>query len=224
MKLTGFVIGIRFNKSFSIIDNFGAIMDRILNESDEVFNNQTYGKYETYHDARVLINDEGTNRLILSPENIIVENSKIDDFENDFSKYLNSYQKIIADSIFATYSIKKINRFGCIIRGELEKSDTLFDEIEKVINIHHKTPDSLSIRFNCSKNKPKEIKGTITGDYSNQIFSYSRKKSDSLINFSVDYQHYFRPSLNKLEDSKLKFQTFCNNSLNSFKSEYLNKG
>lgn len=143
--------------------------------------------------------------------------------EKKFRESIDAFQKIIGDYLFDKYDIRKINRFGCVIKAELEKSDKLFKNVIGVIAKDKKEPDSLSLRFNCTQNKPKEIKGIITGDYENEILTYNRGQKDDPVSFLVDYQYYFRPPLNKLSDTKLKFSTFCNNSINKFKKDYLEK-
>jgi len=223
MKITGFVIAIRFNRSFSIVDNFGAIMDKILYDSDDVFSNKLFTDCQTFVDARVLTDKEGNNKITINSENFILDITDSNDVEKKFKESVDAFQRIIGDYLFDKYDIRKINRFGCVIKAELEKSDKLFTNVINIIAKDKNEPDSLSLRFNCAQNKPKEIKGTITGDYENEIFTYNRDKKGSPVTFLVDYQYYFRPSLNKLSDTKLKFSTFCNNSISKFKKDYLEK-
>ena len=61
----------------------------------------------------------------------------------------------------------------------------------------------------------------MTEDYDNEIVTYDKPNSESPLSLSVDYQKYFKPELNIIEDATQDFETFCNNTLKVFKETYL---
>ena len=61
----------------------------------------------------------------------------------------------------------------------------------------------------------------ITEDYDNEIVTYDKPDSQSPLSLSVDYQKYFKPELNIIEDAPQDFETFCRNMLMVFKTTYL---
>jgi hypothetical protein len=63
----------------------------------------------------------------------------------------------------------------------------------------------------------------VTEDFDNRIVTYDRANGDSPLMFSVDYQKYYKPELQSIEDSMVTFEDFCNNSYKSYQSEYENK-
>lgn len=223
MRIDGFAIAIRFNKSFSIADNFGAILDRLLYESDESFNNKIYQEFDSYLDARVLKDKEGKNKLTINSENFILDLSEIENFEKVFYQYVSAFQTTIAEKLFNQYDIHKINRFGCVFKVQLDESDIIIKTVEEILVANSSNPESLSLRYNCSHKKPKVIKGTITEDYENEIVTYVRDKRDSPMFLLKDYQYYFKPPLMKIQDSKTSFQTFCLTRYEKFQKEYLKK-
>lgn len=223
MKYNGFVIAIRFNRSFAIVDNFGAIMDKLLYTNDPNFNNKVFPNYQAYLDARILYNKETDNKLTINSENFVLEINNFGNFEESLNKFLDSYKTIIIDEIFKQYEIKKINRFGCIIKSALNKENETFNSVSKIINKGDKKTESLSFRYNCITKKPKEIKGVAVSDYANEIVTYNKEKKDGKISFIVDYQHYFQPPLNKITDTAFCFTNFCKNSLKEFDDNYFKK-
>ncbi len=90
MKLTGFVLAVRFNRSFSIDDNIGSIVDDILLHKSQLFNEKLFETINSYQNARVLLSKQG-HKLTINIDNIILEYQTPYDFEKNFEKYLNPH-------------------------------------------------------------------------------------------------------------------------------------
>jgi DNA-binding Lrp family transcriptional regulator len=223
MKLSGFIIAVRFVRSYGLEDNLGSLMDHILKNPDKTFNEKLFPEYKPYYDARLLIDTKKDNKLTLNSENIVLEINSSNNFEKDFNDFLEAYDKIIVKEIFKEYGIVKIDRFGCVLKSTEKDYSELYKDIEAVLKKHDKHADSLSVRFNCVKKTPKTIKNFITTDYENQIISYDRKTLKDDLNLFVDYQKYFQPALEKISDADISFTDFCKSSLRDFKDQYLNK-
>lgn len=223
MKLTGFVIAVRFIRSYGLEDNLGSLMDHILKHPDKTFNEKLFPEYKPYYDARLLIDKVKDNKLTLNSENIVLEINTSENFEKDFNDFLEAYDKIILKEIFKEYGIAKIDRFGCVFKSSEKEDISIYKDVEDVLRKHGKNPDSLSIRFNCVKKTPKTIKEVITTDYENQIISYDRKTIKDNLTLSVDYQKYYQPPLEKITDADISFSAFCKSSLKNFQEQYLVK-
>lgn len=100
MKLTGFVIAIRFDKNFTIIDNFGSIMDKIIHESDGVFKTKTFTDYHTFTDTRILQDKKRNIKLTINSENFILEVTETKGVEEYFNICTKFFQNTIVDNIF----------------------------------------------------------------------------------------------------------------------------
>lgn len=222
MKLTGFVIAVRFIRNYGLEDNLGSLMDHILKHPSKTFSEKLFPEYKPYYDARLLIDSKKDNKLTLNSENIVLEINSSENIEKDFNDFLDAYDKIIIKEIFKDYGIVKIDRFGCVLKSTEKNSNALYKDLEELLKKHNKTPDSLSLRFNCVKKTPKTIKDIITTDYENQIISYDRKTVKDDLNLFVDYQKYYQPPLEKISDADISFTDFCKSSLKNFKEYYLN--
>jgi len=222
VKLTGFVLGIRINKSFFIEDKLGAIIDDILYSENSELNNRLFNEISSNATGKVVYNAHTGNKLTVSAQDIIFEYNIEKDFDIEFDKYLKNFNLIILKKVFGDYQVKNIHRFGFVIKAELSKSDTLIGDISKVIKSHYSgDEDSFTLRFNMTTKKPITIKGIITEDYDNEIITYDKVNQKSPTYFSADYQKYFKPELALIKDATIPFDTFCKNSLQSFKQKYL---
>ena len=81
----------------------------------------------------------------------------------------------------------------------------------------------MSLRFNVVTKKPLKLPKLITEDYDNEIVTYDKANAESPLTLSVDFQKYFKPELNIIEDATQDFETFCLNTLKVFKTSYLEK-
>lgn len=221
MKITGFVIAVRFIRSFVLEDNLGSLMDHIIKHPDKTFDEKFFPQYSPYQDARLLFDSKKDNKLTLNSENIVLEINTSDNFEKDFEKFVEAYDKVILKELFKQYNISKIDRFGCVLKTSEKDSCKIYKEIEDVITANGKKTESLSVRFNCVKKIPQTIKGVITTDYENQIISFDRKSVDDNLSTFVDYQKYYQPPLEKITDAEISFINFCKTSLRNFKETYI---
>lgn len=221
MKLIGFALGIRTVKSFSLEDKLGAIIDEILYSENSEFNEKLFTEVRENHNTKLLYDPVGLNKFTITPRDFIFEYNIRSDFEAELNKYLLSYVSIITKRIFKEHHIKNISRFGFLVKTELPSKDLLLNEVSGIIKKHKGIDESLSLRFNVITKKPIKLPKVITEDYDNEIVTYDKPDSQSPLSLSVDYQKYFKPELNIIEDAPQDFETFCRNMLMVFKTTYL---
>ena len=221
MKLTGFAFGIRTVKSFSVEDKLGAIIDEILYSDKSEFNEKFFTEVRENHNTKLLFDPKGLNKFTITPRDYIFEYNIKTSFDKEFKKFLTSYVDILIKQVFKTYNIKNISRFGFIVKAELTEKDKLLKEVSEIIKNHKGVDESLSLRFNVLTKKPLKLPKIVTEDYDNEIVTYDKPNSESPLSLSVDYQKYFKPELNIIEDATQDFETFCNNTLKVFKETYL---
>lgn len=221
MKVIGFAFGIRTVKSFSVEDKLGAIIDEILYSDKSEFNEKLFTEVRENHNTKLLFDPKGLNKFTITPRDYIFEYNVKNDFDVEFEKFLNSYIEILTKRIFKNFGVKNISRFGFIIKSVLTEKDELLSEVSKIIETRKGIDDSLSLRFNVITKKPLKLPKFITEDYDNEIVTYDKANAESPLNLTVDYQKYFKPELNIIEDAPQDFGTFCKNTLQVFNETYL---
>lgn len=223
MKLTGFAFGIRTVRSFSVEDRLGAIVDEILYSPDSLFNENLFPEVRENHNTKLLIDINKQNKFTITPQDFVFEYNIESNFEQEFEKYLKSYVAVLTKKIFKEYKIKNISRFGFIIKSELNEKDLFLSDISSVIQKHKGSDDSLSLRFNVVTKKPLKLPELVTEDYDNEIVTYDKPTASSPMALSVDFQKYFKPELNIIEDATQDFESFCKKTFEVFKTTYLKK-
>lgn len=220
MKLTAFVIAVRYNRCFSIEDNLGSIVDDILTHPSKIFDEKMFEEIKHYPNQKILESSKG-HKMTINIDNILLEYEIQDKFNSELDKYLKAYDKIILKDIFKEYNVQKINRFGCIFKCQMEEGDKLFKSVSRLIEDNTRNVDSISFRFNKTTKKPLQVDGYIRSDFENEIITYDKPSNEELINFFVDYQRYFNPPFKYLTDVKPGFDDFVNNAFTHFKENYL---
>lgn len=225
MRLFGFVFGIRVSKSFYLEDKLGAIVDELLYTKNSAFGPSLFPIVQEVNGAKILFNQSTGNKLTITHSDFIFEYNIKNNFNSEFEHYLDAYKNVIIKKIFKNFDVHNISRFGFIVKAELSKNDTITDSVYDIIkqNQNNFIPDSYSLRFNIREKKPLTIKGVITQDFDNTIVTYDKINEENPLMFSVDYQKYFRPELNTINDSIVSFEEFCKKSFDCYKKKYIEK-
>ena len=225
MKLQGFVFGIRVSKSFYLEDRLGAIVDELLYSKDSAFGPEIFPTVQEGTGTKMLCNQETGDKFTITHSDFIFEYAIKKDFDTEFKKYLEAYRDLITTQVFKNFDVHFIARFGFIVKAILEKNDALTDSVHEIIKQNHNgfTPDSYSLRFNVKEKKPITISGVTTEDFDNTIVTYDKTNEDNPLVFSVDYQKYFKPELDRIGDSTISFVDFCKNSYEKYKKVYCKK-
>jgi hypothetical protein len=225
MKKKGFVFAIRIAKSFYVEDMLGAIIDEILYSEDSKFDAWMFPEVHEQQGVKLLFNRKTGNKFTINHSDFIFEYNVENDFEEEFHLFLKAFVDVIINRVFKKFKIQNISRFGFVIKSELQKNDDLLLQVSEIIknSCDGLESNSLSLRYNIVKKKPLKLGKIVTKDFDNRIITYDRANSDSPLLFSVDYQKYYNPELQTIEDSIVTFEVFCNNSYKSFVTEYETK-
>lgn len=219
MILTGFVIAIRYNRSFGIEDNLGSIIDDILFHPKEVYSGKFFEEVERGYDVKKLVSKTTNSSLTINIDNIILDYTVDKDFELEFEEQITNFNEIIISDILKKYNIQNINRFGCVIKCKYNDGEKypLFDKVYDVIKDGKKSIDGIAFRYSKTSKKPVEKGNEVTNDYENEIYSFEKAKPNSNVIFSIDYQKYFAPPIKHIQDAKPNFSAFVRSSLTKFK-------
>ena len=153
---------------------------------------------------------------------IIFEYVVEQDFKKELTLFLKEFEDNILKRILSTYKIKNIARIGFIIMAQLDSSDTLLSDVSVLVKKHYnENPDeALSLRFNIVKKQPLKIGKVTTEDYDNTIVTYDKANKEAAITFTVDYQKYFSPVLERIADSPISFSDFCGKCFSNYEKKY----
>ena len=225
MNKKGLVFAIRIAKSFYVEDMLGAIIDEILYTENSLFDPVMFPEVHEQQGVKILFNRKTDNKFTINHSDFIFEYNVVNDFDKEMQLYLKSFINVITNRVFKKFKIQNISRFGFVIKSELQSNYSLLKQVSDIIknSCDNSDTNSLSLRFNIIKNKPLKLGKIVTQDFDNKIITYDRANIDSPLLFSVDYQKYYNPELQTIEDSIITFEDFCNNSYNSFLAEYEGK-
>ena len=222
MKLIKFAFGIRFCKGFHVEDQLGAIVDEILYSRDSKFNEKLFPELQRANGIRRLTNNNQNCYFTISPTDVIFEYQVIYDFKKEFEEFLIEFENRILKKVFNTYKINNIIRYGFIIGAELSEEDKLLKSVSQVIHTNYEgvPNDSISLRFNIIQKNPLKIGKEVTQDFDNTIITYDKEKKDSKLIFAVDYQKFFNPSLDSIDDAPINYVSFCKKCYESYQEKY----
>ena len=221
MNVSYFALGIRTVKNFSIEDKLGAIIDEIIYSENSEFNEKILTEVRENHNTKMLYDPTGRNKFTITPRDFIFEHYVEHDFNKEFDKFVDNYISVITKQVFKKFNIRNIIRFGVLFKAELEEKDQLLLDISQTIKKYKGDNDSLSLRFNVISKKPLKIGQIVTEDYDNEIITYDKPDSENPFSLAVDYQKYFKPELNIIEDATQDFGTFCKFNLTNYTKTYL---
>ena len=219
-KVIKLTCGILFNHSFSILDHWGKIADSILyNNSyfDPTYFPQISSQYTT---NRHVHNPEAGHSLQLNSENLIYTHTIQDDFEKEYTKFIDRITKFIIPEIIEKYDLV-VRRIGMVYICEMDQ-----DAVTKFTSQYFKPELSevLDCRFSKRCTVPQALTFSGTNDYINKIYSIGNVSKESR-GISFDYQLFFNPPV---VDVKPRVAKYFENSKTAFfeeiyKEEYRGK-
>lgn len=224
--LEGLAIGIRFRAHFSIEDQLGKIVDKILYSKNSFFNPEVFPVVYTTVKEKTLSNEQTGDKLLITNSDILLEIEFQKYFKReDLQLIFEKFKTEIINGIIKEYNIREINRIGIIKRYIFNYKDYASTFINKTIGNTIEGINDINLKF--SKKFPIEealIKKDIN-DYYNAIFNVIKKADLDEIFMSIDYQKYFLPSINDYAELRYdefveKVENFNNKSYLSWLNKY----
>jgi len=200
-------IGVRFRPNFSLEDKLGTVVDEILYSDASFFDPKFFPNHQAGINERVLLNEETGNTLLLSPSNIILDYNLPNSGDTEsLERVINAFQDQIVKGIMKKYEVTQIGRLGAVLRYVFQIPELAKSFIEQSIGKTLEGVNNINLRF--SKRYPVEealVKKDIN-DYANVILNVIKRADKEELFISVDYQWYFVPLLDKVE--QMKFEEF----------------
>lgn len=194
-SLVNIALGIRFRANFSIEDQLGQIVDRILYSKDSFFNPKIFPSVAGGVGRKVLINNKTADQLTIDNSNIILEINFVSFSASDVDKILFHFENDIIKGILKEFAIKEIVRIG-FVNGYIFKMEDLAKKfVDKTIGRTLEGVNDIQLTF--SKKLPilDSLVKKGVNDYDSAIFTVIKKADLNEIFMSLDYQRYYEPFL-----------------------------
>jgi hypothetical protein len=205
-KIIDITIGIRFQRSFRIKDVLGAITDKLVYSEDSPLNK--YFERQTQNNSEMILTNEQGSYLRVNTDDIILKHVIEKNIDKEL-KFLVKYLKYIK-KIIRKYNITGINRIGVIYNHKIENDQKKFiNAISGIMNSQFSDVDDFSLSFSKKISATNGVIKKGVNDYKNVIYLF-RKISKTELAIGLDYQKYFLPPLDDIEDKD--FEDFISNS------------
>ncbi len=206
-SLISMVVGIRFRANFSIEDQLGQIVDRILYSKDSYFNPKKFPLVKSGVGRKLLVNESTGDKLTIDNSNIILEITVGDSFAmGDTKKILECYENDIIRGVMKKFAIKEIVRVGYIKRYIFKIENLAKTFVDKTIGSTLAGINDIQLSFSKKLPVDEAVAKEAVNDFDNAIFTIIKKADLDEIYMSVDYQRYYDPFLSSA--GEIKFMSF----------------
>jgi hypothetical protein len=199
-KIKSVVFGVRYVRSFRISSIIGEIVDDILKSRESPFDSDKFSKIkEDRLGTATLYNDDENNEdeLTISKDDIILRQG-IKNFDEDYKNIENKLIPYIIKIILKN-NIKRISRFGLVFEYFLENKNKIIKNFE-LKSEFMKDPVEFFLRTSKKIPTPQGLSVKGKDGYKNVIYTF--KSDEKGMNIGIDYQSYFIPSLENINDGR----------------------
>ena len=217
LKLTEIIVGIRHKRNFTVLDNFGNIIDNIIDNSK--FPDGYFSEVSTDGFTKIISNSNSKNYIKLTQFDLIYRHKigETSNLEQEFEIFLDRIISQLVPLIIEKYEVREFSRIGIVFGFEFLNRDTYKNYLKNVINSNFSSNIN-SIRFSekIMTNESRLFKGT--NDYMNKLYSLAINDKDTPI-FSYDFQYYFNPI--KSVFKQCEFEKIFNNAQKSLQNDII---
>lgn len=201
-NIIGITIGIRFARSFRILDASGEIVDHILYSEISPFDNNFFTVVqENTNREKILTNDENSDYLRINTDDIILGIHAGTDYDEKLNWLTDKVLPYFEETLFQKYKIHNIRRFGIIFHHRIKKTDKLKSLIHTFTSNAVSNPSNISISFSEKLAAVEAKVKKKVNDYKNVIYTF--QNTDRGLIVEMDYQYYYSPVNEDLRDCKI---------------------
>jgi hypothetical protein len=205
--IIGIALGVRFRANFSIEDQLGEIIDKLLYSKDSYFGPNIFPMVYNNPNEKVLINEDTNDKLIINNSNIILEANLLDSFKGQsIETILSKFNSQIVDGVLRNYRVTEINRIGFIHRYLFKIEDLAKTFVNKTIGSTIEGINDINVRFTKKIPLPEAMIKKDVNDYLSVIFNVIKRTDRNELFVSVDFQKLFDPFLTS--SSQIEFNDF----------------
>jgi hypothetical protein len=202
----GLAIGVRFRANFSIEDQMGSIVDEILYSRNSYFNPKVFPQVQSQIGSKILFNKNTQDRMEIDNSNIILDvNFSDEGFKKEDSEMLKKmYAEQIVNRIMRNFKIKEIVRLGYIKRYLYQIENLANTFVSKTIGGTLEGINDINLSFSKKFPTSEALVKKDVHDYDNAIFNIIKKSDLNEIFMAIDYQCYYQPFLNDINELEIK--------------------
>ncbi len=207
--LVGVVIGIRFRANFSVEDQLGRMVDRILYSKDSFFNSDVFPRANSTVGQKTLLNPDTLDSLRIDNSNIIMAINLVEKKRfslKDLPNLYNKFEEQIIKGVVRHYKITQIVRIGFVKRYLFRLEDLAKTFVDKTIGKTLGGVNDINLRFSKKLPVPDALVRRDVNDHYNAIFNVIKKAELHEIFMAIDFQHYYDPFLDTSAD--IDFRSF----------------
>lgn len=205
--LISIAIGIRYRANFSIEDQMGKIVDKILYSKNSYFNPTIFPFVQNNVNEKKLINEKTQDYMTINNSNIILEIFLGENFKiSDIDEIVDKFEEQIIKGVLKEFNITQIVRAGFIKRYVFGIDDLAKTFIDKTIGGTFEGINDINLSFSKKFPVKDALREKEIYDYDNVIFNIIKKSDLDELYTSIDYQKYFIPYLNNA--NKVEFNKF----------------
>lgn len=202
-SLVGIVIGVRFRANFSIEDILGKIVDTILYSKNAYFDSNKFPHVKGRVTDRVLENPTTGDYLLLNNSNLILDVFFTDIFKkSDYDFIIEKFDEEIMKGVIQKHKIVDLMRIGLVRKYIIKDEDLAKNFIDVTLNKSLKDVNDINLTFSKRIPRMSALSNVEVNDYDNVIFNVIKYASESELYISVDYQRYFKPFVQSIDEVK----------------------
>lgn len=219
IPIESIAFGVRYQPRYEVMDQVGAIIDRILRSNGTPFGPTTFPLIHREPGAHVILNPDTESELRLTERDAILQ-MKIDTRKTpDIENLAEHYAKFVLDTLRDVAHLSSIVRYGVLFKLQECHSTLQETPAEHFIQPDFKDTRSLSLRFTRRLPVMEALARRDVNDYRNVIYTV-KQTEEGEVRFWVDYQEYFKPELSAREWAQRPFIKFVDDGIKYFLEEY----
>lgn len=183
------VCGIMFNPSFSLLDEWGKIVDSMLYQKNSYFSPQYFPAIsEQYTTNRFLHNKDLGHMLQLNANNLIYTHTIQQNFDAEYEEFIKRVEKYLIPKIVDKYELIT-RRIGMVYICEMDNDTISKFKHQYFVKSSNEITDC---RFSIRDTTREGLLLSNNDNYINKIYTVGGI-DESIRGISFDYQLYFQP-------------------------------
>ena len=200
--------GVRYDTQFKLLDRIGEVIEEILQADGTPFGPDRFTLSDSAIYQYRLMNEKGDNWLTINTQDTILQlpmktknESQVDDWASDFQEYVLGPLRKIG-------GVRNIVRYGVLFRFKEEDASSLENPpVKRYLSTEFPSANSLAMHFNRRLAMDEALVKKRVNDFRNAIYRVVQSESGN-VQVSIDYQQYFKPSLDVGEWDDRPFPDF----------------
>ena len=219
VPIESIVFGLRYEPKYAIMDQVGSVIDAVLREEYTPFGPKTFPLCQSSSMEHKLYNTDTHDSLRITQSDTILQ---LGIASRDFSRInarADDFDKFIIEPLKEDCRLNHIERFGFVCRLAECGADMKTQPIVHYLQQDFPSARNLTMRFTRRLPSTDAVVKKAVGDYRNAIYTLEQDEEGN-VRVSIDYQEYFKPSLDSDDWKKKSFPDFISRGLEYFDGEF----